>query len=133
MKLIFASCLFVSSTAFGQLYSSYSTEGIGKTVAGPVRGKAEIFLNSDSSFTVIQKIFFPQEKRKELILWDSSASVGRWRLQGKILRLDFRPDSVFANKIFDTYLIKKKGLRRTTLKHIGITTKYKASGQLLEF
>ena len=133
MKLILVFLVCLSSAAFGQLYSSYSTEGTVKATGGPIRGKNELLLTSDSCFTMIQKAYSYQDNSKKLLLVDSSASSGRWSIEGKTLRLDFHPDTVFLDKTFDTYLIRKKGLTRTTLKEIGITTKYKASGQLLEF
>jgi len=133
MKLILLFFLFLSLTARGQLYSSYSTEGIAKATGGPVRSKTELLLTSDSCFTVIQKTYRYQENSKELVLLDSSASSGKWSLLAQTLRLDFNPDIVSADKKFDMYLIRKKRLTRTTLNDNGVTTKYKASGQLLKF
>jgi hypothetical protein len=131
MKSILVFFLCVSSNALGQLYSSYSTEGVMRATGGPVRSKIELVLRKDSLFTVIQKTYGHQENSKNLVLLDSAVSGGTWSLQEQTLLLDFNPDNVLANKKFDTYRIRKKGLTRTTLKEIGITTKYKASGQLL--
>jgi len=133
MKLISTLLLFTSSlTAVGQLYSCYATEGFTKSTGGPVWGRTEIFLSSDSCFTLVQKRFYYEKSLKKRILVDSSVSVGKWNLHGDILKLDFNPDSAYARKEFDTYLVRRKGLKRTTLKEIGVTTNYKAAGQRLK-
>jgi hypothetical protein len=132
MKLILVFFLCVSSDALGQLYSSYSTEGVMRATGGPVRSTTELLLTKESRFTVIQKTYGHEENSNKLGLLDSTVACGTWSLQEQRLLLDFHPDTVMSNKRFDTYRIRKKGLTRTTLKEIGVTTKYKASGQLLD-
>lgn len=134
MKLILILCLVcLSSTTFGQLHSSYLSEGTMNSTGGPTKGKNELLLTGDGRFTMIQKSYSYRDNSKELRLVDSSSSSGKWTVVGKILRLDFHPENISGDKKFDTYLIRRRGLTRTTLKNIGVTTKYKASGPILDF
>ena len=134
MKSILILCLVcLSSTIFGQLHSSYLSEDIMNSTGGPIRGKNELLLTGDGRFTMIQKSYSYQDDSKKLLLVDSSSSSGRWTVVGKILRLDFHPENISSDKKFDTYFIRRRGLTRTTLKNIGVTTKYKASGSILDF
>lgn len=103
------------------------------STGGPANGRNELLLTSDGRFTMIQKSYSYRDNSKKLLLVDSSSSSGRWTVVGKILRLDFHPENISSDKKFDTYLIRRRALMRTTLKNIGVTTKYKASGPILDF
>lgn len=134
MKLTLILCLVcLSSTAFAQLHSSYVSKGTVNSTGGPVKGKNELLLTSDGSFTMIQKSYSYRDDSKKLFLVDSSSSSGSWTIVGKVLRLDFHQENTSSDKKFDTYLIRRRGLTRTTLKDIGVSTKYKASGPILDF
>jgi len=82
---------------------------------------------------MIQKSYSYQDDSKKLLLVDSSSFSGRWTVVGKVLRLDFHPESISGDKKFDIYLIRRRGLTRTTLKNIGVTIKYRPSGLILDF
>lgn len=134
MKLTLMLCLVcLSSTAFGQLHSSYLSESTMNSTGGQIKGKNELLLTGDGRFTMIQKSYSYQDDSKKLLLVDSSSSSGKWTVVGKVLRLNFHPENIASDKKFDTYLIRRRALMRTTLKNIGVTTKYKASGPILDF
>ncbi len=134
MKLILILCLVcLPFTTFGQLHSSYLSEDIMNSTGGQIKGKNELLLTADGRFTIIQKGYSYQDDSKKLLLVDSSSSSGKWTVVGKVLRLDFHPENISSDKKFDTYLIRRRGLTRTSLKDSGVKTKYKASGPILDF
>jgi hypothetical protein len=124
--------LFIEANAFGQLYSSYKTEGTVNTTGGPVVGNVEIILNSDSTFVIISKSYTQHHKSDALFLVDSMTSIGKWNVEGNVLKLDRNSGSQERDKFFDTYLIRRKSLERTTLRDANVFTVYWRSGELLK-
>jgi hypothetical protein len=129
MKLILTIlALNYSTIVFGQLYSTYTLEGVTKSTGGPTMGKSQIFLYPDNKFIIVREVYTDKNKLTKPIASDSSS--GQWSVEGKILKLDFLPESISANKKYDTYLVRKSSLKRTTYKDERAI--FKASGVLLK-
>ena len=112
------------TSSLGQLRSTYTLKGVAEETTGRVRFKSQIILHSDNSFLWISEKY--NYKDKTFISADSS--IGKWTTDNRILNLDHTPTTI--NREYDTYVIKNRKLKRTTIK--GKWTIYKASGDIIK-
>lgn len=127
MKLTLVVLAVISwTTTLGQLRSTYTIKGVAAGTAGRERFTQHIILNSDSSFLWVSKSY---NYRKRTLI-SSYTTKGKWTTDNQVLKLKHSPETTGQDGEYDIYTIKKKRLKRTTIK--GKWTNYKGSRELLK-
>lgn len=116
------------------LYNQYKKEGYVNAAGGPNAYDIDITLKADSTF--IRKItvysfsdFEDKKGKKKFFLVSEDVSMGKWSVRKDTLFLNGSPDDTSSSAPQDIYLIKRKRLKRITLKDAHAI--YRAYGKVL--
>jgi len=126
-KICIFAFLIVSFQVDAQLHSSYSREGVGYSTGGKTPYEIYMYFYRNQTFIKKTKGYSVNDNKKMLV--DTITSKGTWTLRQDTLILDFTPDTVYRDKQYDRYLVRRKELIRITFDD---RAKYKALGEILK-